>query len=784
MLLLAAFLPPLAAANSASDLARQIREAGLDPEECYQVREFNFNKEDLKFYLTEGYLIFSRPVQGRRLAAVFSADVEGGDAEVIMLPPHRGERQSLATFTNSPNLDEHFRSALFVFTDSTGDELLSRARETSKKSPERGRLIEQQNGGVVRNISESFQMRLVEDLINPATASLFFGAIEGTQLGNFDVIYDPRSREQIMVGQLGSRHDRPTYDIWASFESRSVRNGSAKRLEPPFTVTDYRIEATLDEQLHLSAVTRLKLTTLHEERAFALQLTDRMQLREAKLDGVPVEIFLRESLRSNAIKGTGSSTFLIVTPEALEPGKPHELEIRHAGNVVLNAGNGVYAVSARGTWYPHRASDFTSYDLTFRYPKRLNLVATGEVVEDRTEGDARITRRRTSGMARFVGFNLGNYEHVTLNRGGYTVEVYGNRRVEPPLEPRPPLPLPPSSRGTRMRQDIATIPDMAAPVRPGDRLLPLAEQVAGALEFMTKQFGPAPLKTLTVSPIPGAFGQGFPGLVYLSTLSYLRPDQRPPVLRDKARQVFFSELLAAHETAHQWWGNFVTSEAYQDAWLMEALANYSALVYLEKRKGVKAMEQVLADYRDDLLATRGEGKTVESLGPITWGTRLETTQSEAARTIVYEKGAWILHMLRLRMGDDRFFKMLNEVCRRFGYKSLSTTSFQALAQEFMPAGVSVENFFESWVYGTGIPTIKLSSNVKGKAPALKVTATVTQTDVDEDFSAEVPVEVQIPGSPTVVKWVRTGSEPVSVTVAAKRGPAKVTVPAAAILANR
>src|SRR6185369_3550959 len=118
-------------------------------------------------------------------------------------------------------------------------------------------------------------------------------------------------------------------------------------------------------------------------------------------------------------------------------------------------------------------------------------------------------------------------------------------------------------------------------------------------------------KTLTVSPIPGAFGQGFPGLVYLSTISYIPPDQRPIGLRDKQKQVFFSDLLAAHEVAHKWWGNLITSAAYKDAWLMESLANYSAIMYLEKRKGTKAMESVLDEYRNRLLTKREEGGTVE-----------------------------------------------------------------------------------------------------------------------------------------------------------------------------
>jgi hypothetical protein len=112
------------------------------------------------------------------------------------------------------------------------------------------------------------------------------------------------------------------------------------------------------------------------------------------------------------------------------------------------------------------------------------------------------------------------------------------------------------------------------------RLEQMASEVAGAFEFMAQRFGPPPLKRLTVSPIPGRFGQGFPGLVYLSTLSYLDPSERPSSTRNSLQQTFFSELLQSHEAAHQWWGNVVTSAGYQDEWIMEALANYSALLYL------------------------------------------------------------------------------------------------------------------------------------------------------------------------------------------------------------
>ena len=108
-----------AAGPSAAELAKSIREAGLDPDQCYRVRDVSFQKEDIRVYLTEGYLIFSKPVDGERRAAVFTAEVEGGDGEVLLLPPFRGERQSLAMFTQSANLDEHFRAALMIFTEAS-----------------------------------------------------------------------------------------------------------------------------------------------------------------------------------------------------------------------------------------------------------------------------------------------------------------------------------------------------------------------------------------------------------------------------------------------------------------------------------------------------------------------------------------------------------------------------------------------------------------------------------------------------------------------------------------
>src|SRR5260370_33329014 len=142
---------------------------------------------------------------------------------------------------------------------------------------------------------------------------------------------------------------------------------------------------------------------------------------------------------------------------------------------------------------------------------------------------------------------------------------------------------------------------------------------------MPNAFGPPPIRNLAITPIPGGFGQGFPGLVYLATMAYLNPEQRPAFFRERPQQTFYSELLEAHEVAHQWWGNMVIPASYQDEWLMEALANYSALLLLGKKQGIKAVEAVLDYYNKHLLAKLESGNTLGSAGPIAWSDRLHSS---------------------------------------------------------------------------------------------------------------------------------------------------------------
>ncbi len=154
----------------------------------------------------------------------------------------------------------------------------------------------------------------------------------------------------------------------------------------------------------------------------------------------------------------------------------------------------------------------------------------------------------------------------------------------------------------------------------------------------------------------------------------------------------------------------MAAATYRDNWLMEALANYTALMYVEKTRGMRSADLMLDRYRSLLLQKDKDGQTDESAGPIVLGGRLENSLQPAGwRNITYGKGTWIIQMLRRRMGDDRFLAMLAEMLKRYERSEITTEQFRLLAAEFMPPksdDPKLESFFDQWVYGTGIPTLK------------------------------------------------------------------------------
>ena len=739
------------AAATATDLARQIVEAGLDRDECYRVRDLHFSADRAKFFFADGYFILGRPVQGRRLTAFFTTDVEGGDAEVLLLPPNRAERRSLAAYAGSPNLDEHFTTTFLLFSP----EILAQFTEQiqasgARKAPEMGALLDSKYSSMARNITSSYEVRLTWTLLAPEANRGFFAAlISGKTVGNFNVSYDPLSIEQLTVGASAFRDNQNVFDTWTSF---SARDNPPPPPRP--AISDYRIEATLHADLSLTAVTRYRVRLDARSAAVPFEISNLMKITEARIDRAPAEVLQLDDMRSLLMRDTGAELVLAVAPSPLDPARDHEVEIHHEGRVIQSAGNQVYYIQSRNDWYPAWGVTYATYDLNFRVPRNLQIVLPGQPVGETIEGDERVVHHRIESPVRLAGFNLGVFEKTTVTRSGFTVDVYANREFEQALQPKPQVVVTPGTQpamgARRSRVPTLQSPELAPRPAgsPAGRLQALASSIAGAMDYFTSLFGPPPLRRLEVTPLPGTIGQGFPGLIYISTMSYLGEPNADP-----QKRFFLEDLLQPHETAHQWWGDLVSAGGYHDEWITESLANYSALLYIDKQHGShKESDGILASYRDELVA--GD---LDATGPIVQGRRLESSpKPDAWRVITYGKGTWIIHMLRARMGDAAFLKMLAALRKDFERKEISTDQFRLHCAKFLPAGTAdaqLENFFDQWVYSTGIPQLKINWTAK---PG-RVTGTIAQAGVRDDLSIDVPVEIRV-GARAIRKIVRSDGE--------------------------
>jgi aminopeptidase N len=147
--------------------------------------------------------------------------------------------------------------------------------------------------------------------------------------------------------------------------------------------------------------------------------------------------------------------------------------------------------------------------------------------------------------------------------------------------------------------------------------------------------------------------------------------------------------LAAHEFAHQWWGNMVTCHDWNHFWLNEGVATFMAAAFLEHRFGRAVYLREIETYRANYEKVRAAGKDKSLIFP-DW---LHPTSED--RTLVYDKGAYVLHLLREEMGERAFWRGLQIFTRRHFGKSVVTSDFIAAMEE--ASGKSLHDFFAKWV---------------------------------------------------------------------------------------
>ncbi len=748
------------AAPAAELSPRQQYEALLalrtDPASVYTINPANrieFRRAEIQFSLEEGKLAFFRALDSRITGAVFS-----GRGHILAAPRGVIEKQQMARFLGAPILDQDFVNLCLRFTDDTAAEL-ARELAAAKVYPEQDSAYANLWDPVLAEANLGQSLRILFDELAPNPLPYFYAGMQGTTSGPFDIFIDPRREETVLIGQPKKSGTRTFYDVWASYKVPDAPPAPAG-----LRALQYKIDTSLLPNNSLEGKTEIRLRAETDgQRTVVLQLSRMLAVDAVTGDrDEPLTYFQNEGVTPQSRSTRGNDYLYVVLPAPVRRGAELTLHFRYKGNVIEDAGNGVLFVGSRESWYPHvgDAADFADYDLTMRWPRHLRLVATGTKIEEHDDGDFRVGHWRTEQPMSTAGFNVGDYIVTSLASGSPSLELYANRNLEQSLDARlnsqtmdPTVSLrSPFGGENPATPNMMSLPPPAA--RPAAALKQLGRDIDSSIHFFETYSGPFPFKQLSVSQIPGTFGQGWPGLLYLSTFSFLAADAQQRAGLSASAQEHFTELVPFHEVAHQWWGNLVGWSSYRDQWIDESIANYLALLFADQQKGDHSIRIWLDRYRRSLVEKSPNATELNSdIGALELGSRLTSSKSPAGfEDVIYGKGSWVIHMLRemlrqpgARNSDARFIALLNTLSTKYAHRALSTGDFQREVEAVMtPAmdlegGRSMEYFFEQWVRGTGVPRYHVEFSIHSGENGLVVRGKLRQLDVPRSFVAPVPL---------------------------------------------
>ena len=774
---------PSVTQQPAGQLYSQLRRVGLNPARTFKIRGGSIDLPSLHFSFEEGMIAFTQDVLGRITGALFE-----GDGEVLLTPPNREERASMALGTGMAILEERFTSAYLRFNDDT----FAGLQPFLRSSPDASSFASQFES-TAENLAEFDAIRIFTTFSRflPANgeaseqSSTNSGSppdhylhvrLEGQTLGAFDIHYDSLAYEQLSAGKNTEKNGTLYYDVWTSFSPTSAganrQPSPAMTEESPLEFDSYRINVEVKPPTELTVDASLIAKVRSSgDRTVLFELSRFLQVKQVEVNGHPVEFINNPALEGTQLARRGNDMVAVVFPQPLQKDDVFTIRFIYGGAVLSEAGGGLLYVGARGSWYPSRGLPPMNFDLTFRYPRGWTLIATGnrlsgaDEIEDSPSETLPATlieaHWKTDRPIALAGFNLGKYVKASAQAGPVRVDTYAARGVEKDFPQRSsPLPPLPDPRGLTPTPEIQ-VPNPTLSPSPAKHAQSVANEAAQSVDFFARRFGPFPYRSLSLTQMPGPVSQGWPGLIFLSSLAFLSP-QEAEGLHFSPAHASLRRIALSHETAHQWWGDLVLWKSYRDQWIVEALANYSALMKVETENPTE-FRAILEEYRKGLLAKNKEGRTLQDAGPVTLGQRLNSSEfPNGYDAVSYGRGTWLLHMLRYMLleadpaanrfnsPDEPFTRVLRKIRERYAGKAIDTHELISAFAEELPRSLQFEGkssldwFEEGWVRGTALPQFSLHNlKLTPKGNAVTVSGVLLQKDAPPELVTSVPIYASV-----------------------------------------
>jgi hypothetical protein len=752
-ILFTSLLPLCAADNPATapnsdPTYQQLRNLTLGGESV-SVTNFELKRDAGTFHFHSGMVCFVAPVQGKVTGAVFV-----GDGNFVLDPPSASERQSLKLLTKEDEFSEKFTQAVLRFTDSTYDDI-KKGGSPSSGGCDAGLLKDSQNT-TRHKFKNNLEARILQDVLSDEPGGLFVAFIHGKRYSDKGLYkIDPDWGS----GEVSFRtYEENKWGEWASFNvSGEHTRGSVGRL---MRIQHQQLDVTFEKSGSLSGKATTDLVARRNGvRVVPFDLFKPLRVQSVIANGQALS-FIQEDKNDDG-------NFAVILPKALSAGEKVTITTSYAGKeAVSNEGGGNYFPVARENWYPNGPGasfgEYVLYDMTLRIPKGMKMAATGALVSENNEGGQNVTVWKSESPQTVAGFSFGRFkeEEVRLTKPEYLIQSYANEESPDWVQ--------------RLQRSVSNeLPSqgshIGAPVALGTMSTTVLNKKAlaegeMAVQLYTDYFGPSLFKHMQLTQQTACnFGQSWPELVWIPICYYFDTTVRHSLGLDHADRGYW-KVVTAHEVAHQWWGHTVGFANGRDQWMSEGFAELSASLYISMiEKNPKKFIDFWNDERELLLERDAQGFRAIDVGPVTMGYRADNSRTGfgVTRRLIYPKGAYILHMIRMMMwdrktGDENFKATMQDFVRTYSGKAATTEDFKAMVEKHMTPEMDFEGnhrldwFFNEYVYGTALPTYKIDSafdkDVNGD---VVMTFKLTQSGVDDKFRMIVPIYLELADGRTV-----------------------------------
>ncbi|HSF24677.1 MAG TPA: M1 family aminopeptidase [Blastocatellia bacterium] len=449
----------------------------------------------------------------------------------------------------------------------------------------------------------------------------------------------------------------------------------------PIDITHYKINAELLPDSHsLKATATVTLKALKPTQSAVLEMNGSLAISSVKAaDGKTALQFIQDKINELNVRinlgqlyDTGSEiklTFEYAGPLATSEGGPiADTRLAYVGP------EGSYLFYA-ARWFPFHgyAADRATSEIGLTVPATWTVAGhSAGSVTPVTNKDGRKTFTFVETQPVLTGsFAAGQFITRTINSGG-------------------------------MQIDLNVLPGSEA------RVQEFGQEIAQILQFYNSRFGQYALGTrFVVAEVDDETLESYTG----AGIAFLA---HRTLVSDKALPV---DALA-REVAYQWWGQSVGLKSFDDAWLSHGLGEYSSVLYRESQQSAPEFHETLSEIIELALAFEQES-------PIARAPAQLNDQSPAYRSVVFYKGAYVYHMLRTTIGDEKFFNLIKSYYSTFKGQNAGIDDFEELSNKV--SGQNLRGFYGLWIDSTGVPEFKVEfSIIRTKESKFKVRGTVRQ----------------------------------------------------------